>query len=81
MPMRDRVARHVAPGVTLAVTSACMTPPGGVETLLAPSSVAPVTSTTADAAPCPAAKAATRATTTIAPRTHRAVGEHATNLT
>ncbi len=72
-PIRARVAFHVELAVILASTTAFMTPPGGVETLLAPSSVAPVTCTAADAAACPAARAARRATRKIAPRTRRAV--------
>ena len=70
--MRARVARQLLPEVTDAVTFACITPPGGVEVLVTPSSVAPVLVIAPRAAPCKAAKAVAKATKAMITRVRRA---------
>jgi hypothetical protein len=65
VPNRTRVALHVLPALTSAVTVAFMTLPGGAEVLATPSIVAASVVILAPAAPGQAAKAtATTATST-----------------
>ena len=73
VPMRASVAAHVSPGLTLVVTSALKTPPGGVEMLVAPTSTIPsstvaLVTVSAAAVACATARAATSAITKMAPR-------------
>ena len=66
-PMRSRVELHVVVGdVILVVTLAGITPPGGLETLVAPSRVTPVTLSAADATAGPIIRPITRRAVAIA---------------